>query len=88
MRVSAQYAESHLEELLDATDKGQVVEIARPDKASVKLTLVPVSEKFDRSGMFGWGKGKIWISDDFDSPEANEEIARLFNESTLFPDQP
>jgi antitoxin (DNA-binding transcriptional repressor) of toxin-antitoxin stability system len=88
MKVSAQYAGSHLDELLEATDKGQVVEIARPDKASVKLTLVPVLDKFDRSGMFGSGKGDIWISEDFDSPEAKEEIARLFNESTLFPDQP
>jgi antitoxin (DNA-binding transcriptional repressor) of toxin-antitoxin stability system len=86
MQVSAQYAESHLEELLEATDSGQVVEIARPNKATVKLTLIPAQEKFDRTGMVGSGKGMIWMSDDFDSPEANEEIARLFNESTLFPD--
>ena len=87
MKVSAQYAESHFEELLEATDSGQTVEIARPNKASVKLTLVPVvPEKFDRTGMFGSGKGMIWMSDDFDSPEANEEISRLFNESTLFPE--
>jgi antitoxin (DNA-binding transcriptional repressor) of toxin-antitoxin stability system len=87
MKVSAQYAESHLEELLDATEKGQSVEIARPNRASVKLTLVPAAEKFDRSGMFGSGKGMIWMADDWDSPEASEEIARLFNESPLFPDQ-
>jgi antitoxin (DNA-binding transcriptional repressor) of toxin-antitoxin stability system len=86
MKVSAQYAESHLAELLEATDNGQSVEIARPNKASVKLTLVPSPEKFDRTGMVGSGKGMIWMSDDFDSPEANEEIARLFNESTLFPE--
>jgi len=86
MQVSAQYAESHLDELLEATDSGQVVEIARPNKASVQLTLVPVQEKFDRTGMFGWGKGQVWTSDDFDTPEANEEISRPFNESTLFPE--
>jgi antitoxin (DNA-binding transcriptional repressor) of toxin-antitoxin stability system len=86
MKVSAQYAESHLEELLEATESGQTVEIARPNNASVKMILVPAPEKFDRTGMVGSGKGMIWMSDDFDSPEANEEIARLFNESTLFPE--
>jgi antitoxin (DNA-binding transcriptional repressor) of toxin-antitoxin stability system len=92
MQVSAQYAESHLEELLDATEKGEVIEIARPSKASVKLTLVPAPapapKKVDRTGMFGSGKGKIWMAEDWDSPEVNEEIARLFNEGSIFPDQP
>jgi antitoxin (DNA-binding transcriptional repressor) of toxin-antitoxin stability system len=86
MKVSAQYAETHLDELLDATESGQVVEIARPNKASVQLKLVPPVEKFDRTGMFGSGKGTIWYSDDWDTAEGGEEIARLFNESTLFPD--
>jgi antitoxin (DNA-binding transcriptional repressor) of toxin-antitoxin stability system len=99
MKVSAQYAETHLDELLDATERGQVVEIARPNKASVQLTLVPQVKEFDRTGMFGSGKGTIdrtgmvgsgkgtiWYSDDWDTAEGGEEIARLFNESTLFPD--
>ena len=30
-------------------------------------------------------KGKIWLSDDWDSDEVNEEIARDFYESEIFP---
>jgi len=99
MKVSAQYAETHLEELLDATESGQVVEIARPNKASVQLTLVPPAKRYDgikifgsgtgkvdRTGMVGSGKGTIWYSDDWDTAEGGEEVARLFNESTLFPE--
>ncbi len=65
----------------------------------MQLTLVPPVKEFDRTGMvesgkgmmdrtgmFGSGKGTIWYSDDWDTAEGGEEIARLFNESTLFPD--
>ena len=33
----------------------------------------------------GTMKGKIWLSDDWDSDEVNEEIARDFYESDIFP---
>ena len=33
----------------------------------------------------GTMKGKIWLSDDWDSAEVNEEIARDFYESDIFP---
>jgi antitoxin (DNA-binding transcriptional repressor) of toxin-antitoxin stability system len=62
MTVSVQYAESHLAELAAAADAGQEVEISRPDKPALKLVVAtskPKPEKFDRSGMFGWGKGKF-----------------------------
>ena len=35
--------------------------------------------------MVGSGMGKIWMAEDWDSDETNEEIARLFNETPLFP---
>jgi antitoxin (DNA-binding transcriptional repressor) of toxin-antitoxin stability system len=87
MKVSAQYAESHLDELLDATAGGEVVEISRPDQLTVKLTLVSSPTTFDRTGAFGAGKGKIWMADDWDSPKTNEEIAHLFNDGPVFPDE-
>ncbi len=31
-------------------------------------------------------KGKIWLSDDWDSDEVNEEIVRDFYESEIFPE--
>jgi antitoxin (DNA-binding transcriptional repressor) of toxin-antitoxin stability system len=90
MQVNLQYAEEHLADLVSAVDAGEEVEISRPDKPSLKLVVTSSasSEKVDRRGMFGSGKGKIWMADDWDSPETNEEIARLFNESKLFPDEP
>jgi antitoxin (DNA-binding transcriptional repressor) of toxin-antitoxin stability system len=87
MKVSAQYAENHLYELLDAAAVGEVVEISRPDHVAVKLTLVSAPARFDRAGAFGAGKGKVWMADDWDSPETNEEIARLFNDGPVFPDE-
>jgi hypothetical protein len=86
MKVSAQYAESHLDELLNATAVGELVEISRPDHLTVKLTLVSSPANIDRTAAFGAGKGKIWMADDWDSPETNEEIARLFNDGPDFPD--
>jgi len=88
MKVSAQYAETHLNELLAATESGEEVEISRPDKPAVRLTLVPPAATKSRSGMFGSGKGKIWAADDWDSPETNAEIARLFNDGPVFPQDP
>lgn len=91
MQVNLQYAQEHLAELGSAVDAGQEVEISRPDKPSLKLVVSnqhPAPKAFDRSGMFGAGKGKIWVDDDWDSDEVNEEIARSFNESQLFPDEP
>lgn len=35
----------------------------------------------------GTMKGKFWLADDWDSPETNAEIAKLFNESKIFPDE-
>jgi antitoxin (DNA-binding transcriptional repressor) of toxin-antitoxin stability system len=89
MQVNLKYAEEHLADLVSAVDAGQEVEISRPDKPSLRLVVsnnAPNAKKFDRTGMIGSGKDQIWYSDDWDSPEVNEEIARLFNESKLFPD--
>lgn len=89
MQVNLKYAEEHLADLVSAVDAGEEVEISRTDKPALKLVVSQnpaESKKFDRSGMIGSGKGQIWYADDWDSPEVNEEIAKLFNESKLFPD--
>ena len=39
-----------------------------------------------RSEIFGYAKGKIQMSEDWDSPETNAEIAELFENSKLFPE--
>ena len=35
----------------------------------------------------GLMKDKIWMTDDWDSDEVNEEIARLFNDGPVFPEE-
>ena len=39
MRVNVQYAETHLADLISAADNGELVEIARPDKAALRLVV-------------------------------------------------
>ncbi len=85
MTVTADYAQTHLQELLAATEKGEQVNITREDGFAVALISIRKSIAKDRSGLFGAMKGKMWMADDWDSPETNAEIARSFNESELFP---
>jgi hypothetical protein len=73
MRVSVQYAESHLTEAIEADAP------VRPDLAC--------SKSMGKRGLWGAGKGEIWMADDWDSPETNEEIAKLFNDGPIFPGQ-
>jgi len=40
MKVTAQYAEDHLADILNAADKGEKVEIARPEQPTYRLELV------------------------------------------------
>ena len=40
MKVSAQYAQEHLPDLLTAIDTGKEVELTRPGQSSVRLVLV------------------------------------------------
>ncbi|MEO7028012.1 MAG: type II toxin-antitoxin system Phd/YefM family antitoxin [Acidobacteriaceae bacterium] len=89
MQVNFQYAEEHLADLASAVDSGHEVEISRPDKPTLKLVATghSVLVRVDRTGSFGAGKGTIWMADDWDSDETNEEIARLFNEGPVFPDE-
>src|SRR5665213_603115 len=58
MKVSAQYAEEHLTDILNAADSGEEVEIARPDQTTYRLTLVksaPIKPKWPR--ILGAGRG-------------------------------
>ena len=88
MKVSAQYAQEHFADILTAIDTGEEVELTRPGQPSVRLVLVePASAKEqptpDRRGLWGSLKGQIWLADDWDSDETNEEIARAFNDAPI-----
>ena len=84
MAVNIHHAKTHLSKLIAQAENGEEVIIARNGKPVVKL--VPITSKPKRR-LLGSAKGKIWISEDFDSPETNKEIEDLFYNSRLFPDE-
>ncbi|RXH57374.1 hypothetical protein [Granulicella sibirica] len=59
MKVSAQYAEVHFPELLAAARNGELVEIADPDKPTLRLVVSdPAPEPLKRSGRRILGAGE------------------------------
>lgn len=85
MTVTAEYAQAHLQELLAAAQDGHSVHITRDDGSAIRLVSEPRSSTRNRRGLIGSMKGQIQYTEDWDSPEVNQEIARSFNESELFP---
>jgi antitoxin (DNA-binding transcriptional repressor) of toxin-antitoxin stability system len=87
MQVSLKYAEEHLADLMSAAYRGEEVEIAAPDQPPVRLALVvPETPAKASQPLLGSGKGEIWLADDWDSEETNDEIADLFENSVIFPE--
>jgi len=76
VEVNIHHAKTHLSKLIQQAEDGEEIIIARAGKPAVKL--VPVAEKKTSKSILGSGIGKIWISDDFDSPEIDKEIEELF----------
>lgn len=83
MKVNIHYAKTHLSKLIEQAENGEEVILARAGKPAVKL--VPVPEKPGKRSLLGAGIGKIWISEDFNSPETNKEIEDLFYNGSLDP---
>jgi prevent-host-death family protein len=79
--VNVHAAKTNLSRLLERAEAGEEIVIGRAGKPVAKL--VPyVPERPKR--VFGRLKGQIVIHGDFDAD--NEEIAREFEDSVLFPD--
>jgi antitoxin (DNA-binding transcriptional repressor) of toxin-antitoxin stability system len=102
MKVSAQYAEEHLTDILNAADSGAEVEIARPDQPTYRLTLVkseptkPKSPRIlgagrgDRVGrkqLLGAGEDLITLPTDEEWAAMDKEIEDLMLNNPLFPDE-
>ncbi len=84
MQVNIHYAKTHLSKLIEKAENGEEIVLARNGKPAVRLAPLPATKK---RSLLGAGIGKIWISDDFNSPETNKEIEDLFYNSPLFPDK-
>lgn len=83
MQVNMHEAKTHLSRLVERAAAGEEIVIARAGKPVAKLVAVNGGKPGPRR--LGAWKGKLWLADDWDSDEVNEEIARDFNESEIFP---
>ena len=78
MKVSAQYAQQHLEELLDTADRGEEIEIAREGKPSYELFVVSQHPPRPKGRRFlGAGVGELVIPTDEEWSAMKEEDARM-----------
>lgn len=57
-------AKTHLSRLAERAAAGEEIVIARNGKPLARLVAMPAR----RPRKFGWWKGQVWMSDDFDAP--------------------
>lgn len=75
--VNVAEAKAHLSQLIEDVLSGKEVVIGKRNQPLVCLKpFVHPAAAGKRKG--GQLAGKIWVSDDFDSPEVNKEIEKLF----------
>ena len=74
--VNMHQAKTHLSRLVEEAAEGTEIIIAKAGKPRARLTACTPKGKPRK---FGWLKGKVWISDDFDAPLSDEEL-RLWGE--------
>lgn len=64
MNVSLKYAEEHLADLISAADRGEDVEITRPEKPALKLVISSTSHvSVSKAGkrILGAGRGELHV---------------------------
>jgi antitoxin (DNA-binding transcriptional repressor) of toxin-antitoxin stability system len=85
MKVSAQYAEEHFADILDAADNGEEVEIARPDKPTLFLAPRPASAPFKRTTprILGEGVGEMTVPSWEEWKAIDKELEREVNDHPL-----
>ncbi len=83
--VNIHEAKTHLSRLVERAANGEEVVIAKAGKPMAKL--VPYQEERKPRTPGAW-KGKVWLAPDWDSPDVNEEIAKLFYGEDAEPETP
>ncbi len=78
--VNIHAAKTNLSKLIEKTQNGEEIIIAKAGKPVAKLVEYKVKPKKRK---FGLWKGKVWIADDFDAEDP--EINKLFYEGDIFP---
>lgn len=82
MQVNIHEAKTHFSRLVERARAGEEIVIAKAGKPVAKL--IPVDQEPPPRRLFGGWEGMV-LDPDWDSPEVNQEIAKLFDESEIFP---
>ncbi len=85
VNVSLQYAEEHLADLISAADRGEDVEITRPEMPTLKLISTPATPVSTGRRILGAGRGEMRVPTEEDCRTMDQELAAQMNESPLFP---
>ena len=78
-QINIHEAKTHLSRLVEDAAGGEEIVIAKAGKPIARLVPLPQPER--RVPKLGTMKGKIWMADDWDSPETNDEIWAEFWEN-------
>lgn len=85
MQVNMHEAKTHLSKLVQAVLDGEQVILARNGEAVVQITkYTPIKPKRKPGSL----KGKIWLADDWDSPETRRMMNEMMIPKSIFPDEP
>jgi prevent-host-death family protein len=77
--INIHQAKTHLSRLVEDAALGEEIVIAKAGKPVARLVpLAPVERRVPK---FGTMRDKIWVADDWDSPETNEAIWTEFWEN-------
>jgi antitoxin (DNA-binding transcriptional repressor) of toxin-antitoxin stability system len=86
MKVSAQYAESHLADLILAASNGEEIEIELPEKPALLLVSKRASsaaaKQFSRKDLFGKWEGLVALPTDEEWAAADRELEVEMNGSS------
>jgi len=74
--VNVHDAKTHLSRLLERVESGEEITLARAGRPIARIVPYRPRRGPRRPGMW---KGKVWLADDWDSPQVNAEIARSFD---------
>jgi prevent-host-death family protein len=77
--VNIHEAKTHLSRLIERVEAGEEITLARAGRPVARI--VPF-ERRQEARKPGFWKGRLWLADDWDSPEFNAEIAALFGSGT------
>ena len=81
-QINIHQAKTQLSKLVEEAAEGEEIIIAKAGKPMARLISLENTIKAPRKP--GGLKGQIWISDDFDEPMSEEELA-LWQDTSIYP---